>query len=65
MQLMLVSVPHDAISVIYGTIPLLVYDDQNGIQHDIFGHVMLLASTSPSYNANGIINDTIANVSPR
>ena len=37
---------------------LLEQDDQKDMQHDIFGHVMLMASAS--CNANGLIYGTTA-----
>ena len=35
-------------------------DNQNEVQHDIFGHVMPLALVLASCDANGIVNSTSA-----
>ena len=39
---------------------LLDQGDQKEMQHDIFGHVKLLAAASASCHINGIINGTTA-----
>ena len=38
----------------------LSQDDQNGVQHDIFGNVTPLVTTLESHDTDGVINGPIA-----
>ena len=58
MSLALVSVLHDAYSIINGTITPLGQDDISEVQHELLSHMMQLALASASCAANSIVNGT-------
>ena len=58
MPLALVS--NHANSMKTDTIILFGQDDEGEVQHDLFGHIMLLALASASHDTEDIVNSTIA-----
>ena len=60
MPLTSVSESHDVYNIINDTIIFLGQDHRSEVQHDFLGHMVPLALASAPYEANSIVNDTMA-----